>query len=136
MRIERSGSAVGKTQVVVLTADPAFEEQARTTFGAGSNVALSVVSGTIDFAGDTLSVANATVVVVDLDASAPGEMQALERLVARIGPWPPVIVVTQGFDATVARTLLQMRVADFMVKPVSPVDLVRTCANVATSTTP
>jgi pilus assembly protein CpaE len=63
----------------------------------------------------------------------PGEMQALERLMARIGSWPPVIVITQSFDETVARTLLQMRIADFMVKPVSPVELVRTCARVATS---
>ena len=53
---------------------------------------------------------------------------------ARIGAWPPVIVVTQSFDETVARTLLQMRVADFMVKPVSPVELVRTCARVAKGT--
>jgi pilus assembly protein CpaE len=136
MRIERSGSAGGKTQVVVLTADPAFEEQASTTFGASSQVALTVVSGTIGFAEDTLSVANATVVVIDLDTSMPGEMQALERLMARIGSWPPAIVVTQNFDATLARTLLQMRVADFLVKPVSPVDLVRTCANVAKATTP
>jgi len=44
---------------------------------------------------------------------------------------PPVVVVTQAFDETVARTLLQMRVADFLVKPVSPVELVRTCARVA-----
>jgi pilus assembly protein CpaE len=135
MRIERSGSAVGKTQVVMLTADPAFEEQARTTFGASPQIALNVVSGTIDFAGDALSVADATIAVVDLNTSIPGEMQALERLMARIGPWPPVIVVVQSFDATVARTLLQMRVSDFMVKPVSPVDLVRTCANVAKSAT-
>jgi pilus assembly protein CpaE len=135
MRIGRSGSTEGKTQVVVLTADPVFEEQTRATFGASPQIALSVVSGTIDFAGDALSVADATVAVIDLDASVPGEMQALERLMARIGPWPPVIVVAQSFDATVARTLLQMRVADFMVKPVSPVDLVRTCANVAKSAT-
>jgi pilus assembly protein CpaE len=119
----------------VLTADPAFEEQARTTFGASPQIVLNVVSGTIDFAGDALSVADATVAVIDLDASVPGEMQALERLMVRVGPWPPVIVVAQSFDATVARTLLQMRVADFMVKPVSPVDLVRTCANVAKSAT-
>jgi pilus assembly protein CpaE len=136
MRIERSGSAGGKTQIVVLTADPAFEEQASTTFGASSQIALTVVSGTIGFAEDTLSVANATVVVIDLDTSMPGEMQALERLMVRIGAWPPVIVITQSFDATLARTLLQMRVADFLVKPVSPVDLVRTCANVAKATTP
>src|SRR5262245_14191325 len=133
MRIGRPGSAAGKTQVVVLTADAAFAEQARTTFGASQQIALSVVSGSIDLAGDTLLLADATVAVVDLDAAIPGEMQALERLMARVGAWPPVIVITQSFDASVARTLLQMRVADFMVKPVSPVELVNTCARVAQS---
>src|ERR1700680_828529 len=49
----------------------------------------------------------------------------------RIPSWPPVVVVTQAFDASVARTLLQMRVADFLVKPVAPIELVRTCARVA-----
>ena len=70
--------------------------------------------------------------MIDLDAGQPGEMQALERLIARIGAWPPVIVITQAFDAGVARALLQMRVADFLVKPVAAVELVRTCARVAT----
>ena len=97
MRIGRQGSAAGKTQVVVLTADAAFEEQARATFGASQQIALTVVSGTIDGAGDDLSLADATVAVIDLDAAMPGEMQALERLMARIGTWPPVIVVTQTF---------------------------------------
>jgi len=31
------------------------------------------------------------------------EMQALERLTIRTGGWPPVVVVTQDFDANVAR---------------------------------
>ena len=44
-----------------------------------------------------------------------------------------MVVVTQSFDAEVARSLLQMRVADFLVKPVPPVELVRTCARVARS---
>ena len=60
-------------------------------------------------------------------------MQALERMMLRPGVWPPVVVVTQSFDADVARSLLQMRVADFLVKPVQPVELVRTCARVAAS---
>jgi pilus assembly protein CpaE len=135
MRIGRPGSAAGKTQVVVLTADAAFAEQARAAFGASQQVALSVVSGSIDLAGDTLSLADATVAVVDLDSAILGEMQALERLMTRIGAWPPVIVITQSFDANVARTLLQMRVADFMVKPVSPAELANTCARVAQSAT-
>jgi pilus assembly protein CpaE len=45
------------------------------------------------------------------------------------------VVVTQKFDAEVARRLLQMKVADFLVKPVQPVELVRTCARVARPTT-
>ena len=53
----------------------------------------------------------------------------------RLGASPPVVVVTQSFDAEVARSLLQMRVADFLVKPVQPVELVRTCARVARSST-
>lgn len=135
MRIGRHGSAAGKTQVVVLTADAAFEAEVRATFGTSQQIALTVVSGTIDGAGDELALGDATVAVIDLDAAMPGEMQALERLMARIGAWPPVIVVTQTFDESVARTLLQMRVADFMVKPVSPVELVRTCARVAKAAT-
>ena len=135
MRIGRQHSAAGKTQVVVLTADAAFEEQARAAFGASLQIALTVVSGTIGTVGENLLLDQAAVAVIDLDASMPGEMEALEQLMARIGTWPPVIVVTQGFDATVARTLLQMRVADFMVKPVSPVELVRTCDRVAATAT-
>ena len=68
---------------------------------------------------------------VDFDAGRAEEMAALARLMARIGNWPPVIAVTQSFDENVARTLLQMRVADFLVKPVEPIDLVRACARVA-----
>jgi pilus assembly protein CpaE len=131
MRIGRSGSAAGKTQVVVLTIDAVLEQQARAAFGASAQFAVDVVSGSVDIAGDTLALEGATVAVIDLDAAMPGEMQALERLMARIGSWPPVVVLTQSFDATVARTLLQMRVADFMVKPVEPVELVRTCVRVA-----
>src|SRR5689334_8968440 len=121
MRIGRSNSTAGKTQVVVLTADSAFEQQIRATFGASPQIGLTVVSGSIDSAESTLPLDSATVAVIDHDVAVPGEMQALERLITRIGPRPPVVVITQSFDENVARILLQMRIADFMVKPVSPV---------------
>ena len=111
---------------------PRFEEQVRATFGASPQIALTVVSGTHRRrrrarCRSTTRPSRSSISTPRV----PGEMQALERLMARIGAWPPVVVVTQGFDENVARTLLQMRVADFMVKPVSPVELVRTCARVA-----
>jgi pilus assembly protein CpaE len=134
MRIGRPNSSASKTQVVVLTADAGFEEQARQTFGASEQIGLRVVSGTLAAVEGSFDLADATVAVIDIDAGQPNEMQALERLVARVGGWPPIVTVTQAFDENVARTLLQMRVSDFLVKPVSPVELVRTCARVAKGT--
>jgi pilus assembly protein CpaE len=131
MRIGRSSSSASKTQVVVLTADPGFEEQARLTFGASEQISLTLVSGRISELEDKFEVEGATVAVIDLDAANKEEMPALERLMARIGERTPVVAITPGFDETVARALVQMRVADFLVKPVSPVELVRTCARVA-----
>jgi len=130
MRIGRSTSS-DRTRVVVLTADEAFDRSARATFGASSAIDLTLVSGRIAEQGDTLDVAGATVVVVDLDAGRDDEMQALSRMMARVGAWPPVIAVTQSFDENVARTLMQMRIADFLVKPVAAIDMVRACARVA-----
>ena len=130
MRIGRSTSSKA-TRVVVLTADEEFGESARTTFGASSAIDLSMVSGYTTDQAATLDVSGATVVVIDLDANSDEEMAALSQFMARVGVWPRVIAVTQSFDENVARTLLQMRIADFLVKPVAPIDLVRACARVA-----
>ena len=134
MRMTRSTGAANRTGVVLITPDDAFEETARTTFGTSSQIDLRVISGTLSGAGDKVNPDGATVIIVDLDVTREDEMQALERLMQRIGTWPPVVVVTPSFDAEVARRLLQMRVADLLVKPMQPVELVRTCARVARPT--
>ena len=131
MRIGRGPSTTNHTRVVVLTADAEFERSVRTTFGASNAIDLAIVSGSTAQHGDDLDVTGATVVVVDLDAARDDEMQGLARMMARVGGWPPVIAVTQSFDENVARTLMQMRVTDFLVKPVAAIDLVRACARVA-----
>jgi pilus assembly protein CpaE len=130
MRMTRSTSTANKTGVTLLTADPSFEQAVQSMFGASAQISLRAVSGAVSAVGDRFDTADTTVIIIDLDADREEEMQALEHLMLRIGAWPPVVVVTQRFDADVARRLLQMRVADFLVKPVQPVELVRTCARV------
>jgi pilus assembly protein CpaE len=132
MRLGRPNS-VNQTRVVVLTPDAEFDRSVRATFGSSRAIDLVVVSGNLAERADKLVTENASVVVIDFDAARAEEMAALSRLMARIGAGPPVIAVTQDFDASLARTLLQMRIADFLVKPVEPVDLVRACARVAQS---
>jgi pilus assembly protein CpaE len=125
-------SNASNTVVAVLTADPAFEQSVSATFGASGAIELRVARGTIASV-DNFATEGVTVVVVDLDTARLEEMAALERMMLQIGISPPVVAVTQSFDAEVARSLLQMRVADFLVKPVQPIELVRTCARVARS---
>lgn len=130
MRIGRPSNDDGKTHVVLLTADSDLEQSVRATFSASQQIELQVLNATIAAAADKIDPQGATVILVDLDTGRDEDMAALERLMQRISHWPPVIVVTQNFDAHAARTLLQMRIADCLVKPVPPIELVRTCARV------
>ena len=130
MRIGRSISPGVQARVVVVTADEGFEESVRATFSASAQISLDVVKATLS-GRDQIDVGGASVVIADLDAGDEAELQALENLMTRIGNRPPVVAVTRSFEGNVARRLMQMRVADFLVKPVPPVELVRTCARVA-----
>src|SRR5215510_5526228 len=131
MKIGRTNAAANAIRVVALTADAGFGAELQAAFAADAQTALTLVPGTLPALEGQLDLEGAGVVVIDFDAAQPGEMQALERLVTRVGAWPPIIVIAQAFDAGVARALVQMRVADFLVKPVAAAELVGTCARVA-----
>jgi pilus assembly protein CpaE len=133
--LDRSGPSANKIRVIVLSADAEFEQSARSVFGANARIELSFVRGGLLAEGSKLEVGDAAVVIVDLNAGEPEELSALQRLMTKVGRWPPVIVVTPAFNADLARRLVQMRVADFLVKPVTPVELVRACARVAQNPT-
>jgi pilus assembly protein CpaE len=130
MRIGRDTSPGIQSRVVILTADEGFEESVRATFGASPRIGLDVVKGRLS-ARDQIDVDGATVVVADIDAGDEAELEALNHLLSRIGSWPPVVAVMQSFDGGIARRLMQMRVADCLIKPVPPAELVQTCARVA-----
>jgi len=131
MTLGRSTGGAGKMQVVVVTADPAFEEMVRATFGTSQRIELAVLSGALAAVEADIEPGAAAVVVIDLDAAPNEDLQALESLMSREGPRLPVVAVVRSVDAGLARALVQMRLADFLIKPVSPAELVRTCARVA-----
>ena len=55
------------------------------------------------------------------------EIEALQRVMRRLEGRAPVVVVTQEFNAAAVRILVQLQVADFLVKPITTADLVRSC---------
>jgi pilus assembly protein CpaE len=130
MRTKGSRTASNKTKVLVVTADTAFEDQIRATFAAAAPIELAGLQGSLAACEAKVADDDVTVIVIDLDTRHDEDMAALTRLMGRTNGWPPVVVVTPTFDKDTARQMLQMRVADFLVKPVQPVELVRTCARV------
>ncbi len=129
MSINPKAARSDQTKVVVVTVDEAFEQSVRATFGTSRLIDLDVIQGTLSSRSSELD--SATVIVVDLVTDDDADLAALEALTARFTSWPPVVVVTERFDQALARRFVQMRVADVLAKPVSPVELVRACARVA-----
>jgi pilus assembly protein CpaE len=123
------GQTAERVQIAALTPDLEFAEVLRATFGAAAQIDLELVAGTLHDNADKVDFKNAGIVIIDIDDARESEVVALQRLMLRANHWPPVIAVSRGFDAAVARVLVQSRIADFLVKPVPPVELVRACAS-------
>jgi pilus assembly protein CpaE len=119
------------TRVQVLTADPDLERLICSTFEAGGGKIDLAVAGAVGAPGVDALDGGAAVAIIDVDAANAEELTAVQELMTRPGRQPPVVVVLREFNQDVVRRLLQMRVADFLVQPVSPIELVRTCARVA-----
>src|ERR1044072_7870261 len=131
----RETSEVVKTRVVAQCRDGDFERLLRSTFGADAKIELTVAAGAFAETVRKLDTNGATVVIVDVDPAGEADLAALHALTQRIAG-TPVIVAIPSFDVAVARQLLQMRVADFVVKPVAPLDLVRARARAALPSPP
>ncbi len=129
-----SKQAASRARVVAQSRDADFERLVRSTFGMDAKVDLSLVTGQFCELERKLDAAEASVVIVDIDPAREADLAALQSFTQRLNGWPPVIVAIPAFDVTLGRRLLQMRVADFVVKPVQALDLVRACARAAQDT--
>lgn len=121
--------------IIVVTADVEFANYAKNVFGTSRQIDLTVLPSTVSDLGNAFELSNCSVIVVDLNVDRQEEIDALSRLMARVNFNTPVIVVTNRCDENTARLLLHMRIADFLVKPIAPVDLVRACARAVNGST-
>ena len=71
----------------------------------------------------------AEVLVVDIDATKVEDFENLQKIKRMIGNHISIIVISENFNPAAARILIQLKVSDFLVKPVQTSDLVRSCNN-------
>jgi pilus assembly protein CpaE len=117
-------SAERDGEIILISPDPAFIEAVNGVFGANGRLRIRPGRHISD---QTIDLSAARIVIADLDARNRDDLVALQELMTRLQGRAPVVVVTQAFDEAVARWLIQIRVADFMLKPVDPVELARSC---------
>jgi pilus assembly protein CpaE len=122
--------SVAGVKIVVVTDEQALADSVRAAFAASAQVDLEIVREKLSTA-QAIDFEGAVVLIADLGDSDEIELQALELIVTRAGHRPPVVAVAKTFDNAVARRLMQMRIADVVIKPVPAAELVRTCGRVA-----
>lgn len=120
-----------RAAILLVTADKELARSVEAAFGSSDHVNLEVVDAALPAGLEPLQLASATVAVIDVNLHKAEELLALERLIGSTADCPPVIVLTEHFDQTLARRLMQMRVADCLQKPISPAELARACAGAA-----
>ena len=111
-------------EIVLISPDPSFVDSVKSVFGANGRLKLRLGPHISD---TDIDLSSARIVIADLDARNRGDLLALQDLMGRLGGKTPVVVVTEAFDEAVARWLLQIKVADFLLKPVDAVELARSC---------
>ena len=97
---------------------------------------LCVHGATIDELSGTQWVGGSAIVLIDIETSRREQISALQRLCLSADAQVPIIVLTDVFDANLARLLLQLRVRDFLTKPLHAGDVLRSCETALASRLP
>ncbi|MEL6919572.1 MAG: response regulator receiver protein [Pseudomonadota bacterium] len=122
--------ADGKTvrnSIVLISPDREFSTTAQTAFSTSKAIEFVHIDTAVnEVSGNVISDATG-VVVVDLDDATLESLEALQRLKRRAGDIVPIVTVVRACEPSVMRILVQMQIADFLLKPVSTADLVRAC---------
>ncbi|MFZ2101499.1 MAG: response regulator receiver protein [Oricola sp.] len=120
----------GKEQnnkIVLVSTDKQFVAATQTAFSVSDAIKLVTIEKAVTELQGEIGDADAGAVIIDLDETNLERLEALQRVTRRLNDRVPVIVVAKGLDAAMVRIVVQLHAADFLVKPVTTTDLVRSC---------
>jgi pilus assembly protein CpaE len=114
-------------KVALVSTDKSFAQDTRGAFSASDTIELVPIEKPVTALRGELHESEFGAAIIDLDTANLDALEALRREIRRLEGRTPVVVVTNEFNASAARILVQLQIADFLVKPVSTADLVRSC---------
>ncbi|MFZ1813779.1 MAG: response regulator receiver protein [Rhizobiaceae bacterium] len=116
-------------KLAVVTDDTGLAAMAKGAIPSGKGQELVVIQKNIQEVGAEIRDLNANALIIDMDSSKVADFEQLQKIKRMAGAHCAMIVVTSNFTPAAARILIQMKVADFLIKPLQTSDLVRACNN-------
>ena len=117
-------------KILLVSKDQFLAESLKGIFARSNSVVFEQYVANAVSAVQSPRLAEAALLVMDIDATNREELVALQGIMTRFPGTLPVVVLTEAFDDAVGRWFLQIRVSDFLRKPVSGEDIAQVCANV------
>ena len=119
-----------QSSLVLVSQDQSLVSLAKGAIPSDEGRGFQVVGKSIGELGSEIRDLDMDAIIADIDASRVEDFEHLQKLKRMIGKSVPIIVISDNFTPAAARILIQLQVADFLVKPVQTSDLVRACNNI------
>src|SRR5919112_3252932 len=116
-----------RPSILLIGPDAAFLKPIEAALGQSRAVSVSAIIEAVEQVGKRPELEEAAVIVIALDSKRRESLMALQTLVNHLGGRIPVVVLTDSFDDALARWFLQIKVSDFLPKPVEPKEVLRAC---------
>jgi len=124
--------AAEKMKLALVTKDAELAAMAKGAIRATEKLAFVVFEKDIKEVTSEVRDLACDALIVDIDASNVQDFEALQKVRRSAGPNCVLLVVTSNFSPAAARILIQLKVHDFLIKPLQTSDFVRACNNALT----
>ena len=127
MTSPQTGANIRKT--LLISTDQELLNMARGAFDASGEIRIAMLQKPVTEVATEIREAHYDALVIDIDATSVADFEQLQKIKRMAGASTAIIVVSENFSPSAARILIQLKVTDFLVKPMATSDFVRSINN-------
>jgi pilus assembly protein CpaE len=120
--------------VFLISTDQEFINMAKGAIASSDEQTFRVIEKEISALAGEVREYDCEALILDIDATNVSDFEQLQKIKRMVGTQMSIIVVSSNFSPAAARILIQLKVADFLVKPMQTSEFVRSINNVMKTT--
>lgn len=115
--------------ITMISEDAELVRLAKGAIADGDEIQFVSIQKKVSELGAEIRDLKCNAIIVEIDAGNVADFEELQKINRMVGQNVPIIVISENFSPAAARILIQLKVSDFLVKPLQTSDLVRACNN-------